>query len=287
MPMLMLTQTVRNSEMMTPSGEPYFGSKLVRARQEYALKAHFMNADARASEDLGLLMASNGNAVPSVFWFIYESLKSNSSVRGSLSGEVAASTNHNGELDIQKLIRQPLLQSMYAEVLRLYVGIGTARQSDSEPFQLGGYQIPKREPFIIFSRHPALNSEAWGAAERARAETAPLDEFYPERFLVPKTKDESGSSEETGFDFSLEGLAGLWLPYGGGQRMCPGRHFAKNEIIGTFALLTREYDMELTGSARHQHTKPDLRWFPSGALPPVGKVPFRIRKRVHSTPRGL
>lgn len=40
-----------------PEWEPYFGSKLVRARQEYALKAHFMNADARASEDLGLLMA--------------------------------------------------------------------------------------------------------------------------------------------------------------------------------------------------------------------------------------
>ncbi|ETS73857.1 hypothetical protein PFICI_14803 [Pestalotiopsis fici W106-1] len=40
-----------------PEWEPYFGSKLLRARQEYALKMKLMDADARASEDLGLLMA--------------------------------------------------------------------------------------------------------------------------------------------------------------------------------------------------------------------------------------
>lgn len=40
-----------------PEWDYYFGSKLVRARQDYALKSHFMNADVRASEDLGLLMA--------------------------------------------------------------------------------------------------------------------------------------------------------------------------------------------------------------------------------------
>lgn len=40
-----------------PDWEPNFGSKLVRARQDYALKMPPMNADARASEDLGLLFA--------------------------------------------------------------------------------------------------------------------------------------------------------------------------------------------------------------------------------------
>lgn len=40
-----------------PEWEPYFGTKLVRARQDHALKMELMDADARASEDLGLLMA--------------------------------------------------------------------------------------------------------------------------------------------------------------------------------------------------------------------------------------
>lgn len=37
--------------------EPYFGSKLMRARQEYARGMEFMNADALAAEDLGLIFA--------------------------------------------------------------------------------------------------------------------------------------------------------------------------------------------------------------------------------------
>lgn len=40
-----------------PEWEPYFGSKLLRARQAYALKMEPMNADARASEDMGLMFA--------------------------------------------------------------------------------------------------------------------------------------------------------------------------------------------------------------------------------------
>ncbi|KAH9983420.1 hypothetical protein F4779DRAFT_640505, partial [Xylariaceae sp. FL0662B] len=38
-----------------PEWEPFFRSKLVKARQQYALRMPQMNADARASEDLGLL----------------------------------------------------------------------------------------------------------------------------------------------------------------------------------------------------------------------------------------
>ena len=40
-----------------PEWEPYFGSKLIRARQEYSAGLEPMNADALASEDLGLLFA--------------------------------------------------------------------------------------------------------------------------------------------------------------------------------------------------------------------------------------
>lgn len=37
--------------------EPYFGSKLIRERQKYCLGMEFMNADALAAEDLGLIFA--------------------------------------------------------------------------------------------------------------------------------------------------------------------------------------------------------------------------------------
>ena len=40
-----------------PEWEPYFGSKLIRIRQDYGRSMDFMNADALASEDLGLIFA--------------------------------------------------------------------------------------------------------------------------------------------------------------------------------------------------------------------------------------
>lgn len=40
-----------------PDWDPYWGSKLVRARQEYGLRMGTLDADALAAEDLGLLFA--------------------------------------------------------------------------------------------------------------------------------------------------------------------------------------------------------------------------------------
>ncbi|KAG7002111.1 hypothetical protein G7Y79_00029g064070 [Physcia stellaris] len=58
-----------------PDWEPYFGHKLVRERQKYSMKMDVMDADARASEDLGLIFAANTNAVPAAFWFVFEAFK--------------------------------------------------------------------------------------------------------------------------------------------------------------------------------------------------------------------
>ncbi|KAI2467415.1 cytochrome P450 [Annulohypoxylon bovei var. microspora] len=255
-----------------PEWEPYFGSKLIRARQEYSLKTSFMNADACASEDLGLMMASNSNAVTSAFWYIYESLR-DTDLQKRMVSEVTSCTGPTG-LDTSKLSTQPLLQSAYAEVLRLRIAIAMTRTNESDDFRLDGYRIPKGNPLIIFSRTSALNADAWTLAGRPPTYKTPLENFYAERFLVPKKSAETG----TEYEFSLEGTAGCWLPYGGGERMCPGRHFAKTEIIGTFASLLSQYDLELA-ETDPVRVEADLRYYPTGGLPPKSKVPFRIRKK--------
>ena len=38
------------------------------------------------------------------------------------------------------------------------------------------------------------------------------------------------------------------FPDDGGQRVCPGRHFAKNEMIATFAFLISAYEIEMTSA---------------------------------------
>lgn len=81
--------------------------------------------------------------------------------------------------------------------------------------------------------------------------------------------------------FTLDHLDGCWLPHGGGQRMCPGRHLAKNEIFGTFSLLFRRYDVELwLDPPAADALQPNGRRVPFGGLPPCrGKVSVRMRRK--------
>jgi cytochrome P450 len=203
--------------------------------------------------------------------------------------EVETSLSQDGcGFNITKLSEQDLLQSSYAEVLRLRIAIAMTRVNEFADFDLHGYKIPRHQTMLILSRTSALNAEAWTQAGRSLLK--PLDEFHAERFLVDSDEvgdaterehcDKSIVDEEKSNKpaFSLSGLAGCWIPYGGGQRMCPGRHFAKNEILGTFALLFTRYELQL-GNVDVSRVQPDFRWYPVGALPPVCKVPFRIRRR--------
>ncbi|KAI1312744.1 cytochrome P450 [Xylaria venustula] len=271
-----------------PDWEPFFGSKLVRARQDYALKMPPMNADARASEDMGSCRSLNANVLPSIFWFILEALKDPILLKQMMSEVAPCLLPTSKEIQITKLGSQPLLQSVYAEVLRLYVAIAMSRTNELDDFEFSGYRIKKNHPIMIFSRPPAMNEEAWATAGRSSAK--PLSTFDAERFLVgsyPSRRCQSEDVPQLGSDtsasqrtFSLDGLVGCWIPYGGGQRMCPGGHFAKVEMLTTFALLFSEYDIEL-GDTDVSQVKPDLRWFPVGALPPTSKVPFRMREKRH------
>lgn len=208
---------------------------------------------------------------------------------------------------MELLSSKPLLQSAYAEVLRLRIAITMSRTPEYNDFKLGDYVLPKNSRVVMFSRTSALNEAAWKLSGRPLSK--PLGEFWAERFLVFGQLEEGYKNEASSDDtkshaslppasqpnsqmvhdqeseskskatFSMDRTAGIWLPYGGGQRMCPGRHFSKQEILGTFALLLGKYEIQL-GDIDSSKVQPDMRWASLGGLPPVCKVPARIRKRV-------
>jgi cytochrome P450 len=63
------------------------------------------------------------------------------------------------------------------------------------------------------------------------------DAFDPARFLV--------DDPETGkMKFSTAGLTGKFFPFGGGHYMCPGRTFAKQEVLSAVAVLLLNFDIE-------------------------------------------
>jgi hypothetical protein len=75
--------------------------------------------------------------------------------------------------------------------------------------------------------------------------------------------------------FSVQGLEGAWIPYGGGYAACPGRHFAKRIILYTTALLVAAFEVEVLTDRLEM----DDRCFGLGTQKPKHKVKFRIRRR--------
>ncbi|KAI0440052.1 cytochrome P450 [Xylaria telfairii] len=274
-----------------PDWEPFWGSKLMRVRQQYERKTRAMDSVARACEDVGLILASTTNVQNSVFWLFFEALQDpnlgSRLTNEALECRIINTVDGTTTFDMKKLTTRPLLQSTYAEVLRFYVGVAISCSTGYQEIDLANYTIPRNSLIMTYSRAMALDTEAWMRAGRILRK--PLEEFDAERFLVGLGwKGPGGSSgpetirteDISSRRFSTDGLQGLWVPYGGGDHTCPGRHLAKQQMLVTFALLLLEFDMEiLTDSMAVGKVKPDMRFALFGSLPPDTKVGFRIRKK--------
>lgn len=202
-----------------------------------------------------------------------------SSSQGTDTQEAPNSNGKIQNLDIPALSKCSLLQSVYAEVLRLYNAIAFTRVSEDKDFDLDGHIIKAGTPMVLLSRPSAMNEEVW--AQAGRASQVPLSRFSADRFLVGgegRRTSQTRASRDDGRSFSLDGLAGIWTPFGGGHWLCPGRHFAKNEILATVALLFSRFEMQIL-TENKVGVQPDMWWYPVGGLPPNKKVPFRIRQK--------
>ena len=187
---------------------------------------------------------------------------------------------------ISALCGVPLLQSLYTETLRLYVSNYILR-SPMQDLDVRRWRIKRGEiiAMMSYAMHRDRVVYNTGSDESPR----PLHEFWADRFLVPhKSRDKtdlaspesptfgpSASPDSALQDFSMKGLDGAWMPFGGGSNMCPGRHLAKQEMLLETALLLGNFEVELTGPP----VRPDYRFFGSGVVGAIGKTRFKIRRR--------
>lgn len=169
------------------------------------------------------------------------------------------------------------------------------RSPEKHDFKLGKWLFKIGDLIFACSQTAAHNKDLWN--EGTDADPHPLDEFWAERFLIypndltsgplkqRPSQDTKTSSPSTAClplnakpEFSMKGLAGGWVPFGGGVRICPGRFFAKNEMMASLAMLMTSYDIELR-TPEGWKLQPDMSYYLVGALPPKGDIPVRIRRR--------
>ena len=173
------------------------------------------------------------------------------------------------DFDWAGLCSEPLLQSVYAETLRLHVAIFILRSSDRKDVDISGWRIPRDSAILVSGYNAQTTVDDWVTKDDPHVK--PVHEFWAERFL-------RGSTPKGDLVFSLKDRAGTWLPYGGGQRKCPGRHFAKLEMISSLAILLTLFDIEISDAASTIPNN-DMRGFGFGTLWPKEKMPVRIRRR--------
>lgn len=244
--------------------------------------------------------SANGNSIPASYWMIAEVARDSAlfpRVRTIIDSYRIDSEAGTINFAYAELCTDPLLQSIYAETLRLHVASFIMRGPAHANFGLKGWHIPKDAVMLMSSYNAQIDSRDWSTNSERPAQQ--VDRFWAERFLIfpisttrgivsPPASDEpqsqvtrkltGRSKKSTAPEFSLKGLSTNWFPYGGGQRMCPGRHFAKQEMISSLAIMLTLFDIELADETG-RIPENDMAGFGFGSLWPKGKTPIRIRRR--------
>lgn len=230
----------------------------------------------------------NSNSMPATFWLFWHMIQDRDLLSRATSEVSSCAINLSSkdlDFDTPKLCNQPLLQSCYAETLRLYVAVYIIRKPEHQDAQLLNYDVPKGKMMVISSATAHMDKRNWNLGHE---EQHPVETFWADRFLRPRACDRSGSftnktastgAEKTtsGPHFSMNSYSGSWIPFGGGIHQCPGRHWVKLQMLLSFAMMSSTFDIEL----RQDSKKPRLNMgkYGLGALQPSDQSPFRIRRK--------
>ncbi|KAI0413526.1 Pfs, NACHT and ankyrin domain protein [Xylaria grammica] len=264
-------------------GDPFWGSSWTRSRHQHSLAA--FEGDATTAHDLAIAWGSIAQVLPCTLVASSHVLKDRLLVR-RIRQELVPDWNRGRpvECDSRQLSTSILLSSIYAETLRMHITAFIPVVPMHGNLHLGKWEIPKKSFGLISTGVLHKNPDIWNT----KSGIHPVDAFWAERFIVDPSDPESGPinprtvtipvPERRKNDqpyFSLKGLEGVWVPYGGGQHMCPGRFLAKLIITSSVAILCSHYDVEFRkdpiafGTGR----------FGLGPEHPLRETPFRIRRR--------
>ena len=216
------------------SWEPVWGSRFSRAKQRY-YAAQGIAVPSRAAFDLGFLFALNSNAIPAAGWMLLHILdpKGDHTLLPRLMLELEPTKKSDGSLDVSTLVGLPLLQAVLHEVLRLYVDILFTRENTQD------LKLPhdNGKQSILLGKNSVIMAPTWlGHRDEKLWADPPCSQFSADRWL--HTDSETGKQV-----FSTNGTAGKFFPFGGGRTMCPGRNFAKQEILASVATVLTTFDI--------------------------------------------
>ncbi|KAL2173171.1 cytochrome P450 [Thermothelomyces heterothallicus CBS 202.75] len=260
--------------------EPRFGAQVTREVAKWFRDHGFTGPDTGPGAVGILAWAQNSNVIPTTAWLVMEVARDPELLR-ALREEVEMAFATDGAtgrrtLDPQKVAALPLLASAYTETLRLRMNFNVVRNV-RQSFTMAGYTIRGGSLLQVPTLVAHYDEDVWGA------ESHPASEFWAGRHIKYTDEPDAEGRVTRKRVFAMAGRTGSYFPYGGGNLICPGRHFAKQEIMLTIALLISRFDIEflgwtkLDGSPSDRPPRNDPRFSGGGAAPPDRDMKIRIR----------
>ena len=207
------------------------GSSLVKARFK-ACHKYAISVDDIAHFEVGGILAILENTMPAAFWMLYY-VFSNPSILADLRLELSQTlqTTENAmgttqrALDVTSIKEScPLLGSIFQETLRhRSCGVST-REVLQDTLLNDEYVLREGSIIQMPSRVIHADPAIWGPT---------VEEFDPRRFLKRNAKDSR--------DYKPPPAA--FRAFGGGTTLCPGRHFARTEVLAVVAMFVMRYDL--------------------------------------------
>lgn len=179
-----------------------------------------------AEEVLGMLIGGHETTAKALTW-IWHELHQHPEIEAALHAEVETVTGGD-PLQLEHLKELKQLSMVIEETMRLHPPFWFENRNTLHEVELGGETLPKGT-MVVFSRY---------SLQRHPHHWKNPSEFRPERF------DPSDPENEPSRFASV--------PFGGGPRVCIGRHFAMMEIQIVVATVLREHRVVVDASDRHE-----------------------------------
>ncbi|KAF2662321.1 cytochrome P450 [Lophiostoma macrostomum CBS 122681] len=227
-PTFLASKGVRARNLLRQAFSEYFSeggassaSDLIRANHA-ANREHGVSNNDQGGFELITCIGLLVNTPPTLFWILYH-IYSNPELLSEIRHELLAAAE-NGEVDLKQLpSRCALLYSVFQEVLRCHASSLSTRIVVEDVILDDGMLLKKGSAVHMPSSVLHSKQSYWNA---------PVNSFDPFRFMAKDGLQQDVCTDSTAF-----------RPFGGGATLCPGRHFARGEILGMAVLIIARFDI--------------------------------------------
>ncbi|KAI1078895.1 cytochrome P450 [Whalleya microplaca] len=264
------------------AGKHKMGSKVIQKRVELALE-HGWTLRMAARSELSFLFAGIVNATTSTFWILLQ-IFADPELLATVRGEIEAVLEPKHEAPDQKVEptfrlsihnlrdRCPMLVAVYRECLRLGSDTYSTRVVKENTLLADRYFLKKNAVVQIAGGVIHADKSIWGDD---------VETFNPRRFL---DKQRQPAGPGGGKPTPIHPAA--FRAFGGGKTLCPGRHFAMNEILSFVALVVLQFDMKAPDGGRIEVPRKNDGVLPVHILEPEHPVQVVISKRADGLATG-